>query len=65
MSQIDGASLINKSFMTPVKNVVLDFEKETAISRKDQNCNNNYNNENNQYTNQTPVKIQNLFSELH
>ncbi len=47
MSQIDGASLINKSFMTPVKNVVLDFEKETAISRKNQNCNNNYNNENN------------------
>jgi hypothetical protein len=46
MSQIDGVSLINKSFMTPVKNVVLDFEKETAISWKDQNCNNNYNNEN-------------------
>lgn len=52
--------------MTPVKNIVLDFEKETAISRKEQHGYNTQNNEiiKNRYNNQTPVKIQNLFSEL-
>lgn len=52
--------------MTPVKNIVLDFEKETAISRKEHIRFENQNNENirNKNVNQTPIKIQNLFSEL-